>query len=378
MCPSDILLTQNLSTGAYNGKYHPYTGGIVDEAHILQGHLNRLGFNSGVEDGKLGPKSDAAIKRMQASFGLQKIDGKVGPNTREKLNNSCAAESMDWFTFDEQSVNENLPEINIEDTFNIDFIEMMVDFQIEIEALALQQMSKEDLDVYVSDARDTLKKLDKFEDEIKEYLEDEDYDALNALMAEEFGDNTVDIVDAFSEVDSGLEAEDVFETVFDFVDNGYNLLKDYANGRIDIDGYKEGARKAMQPIVDAISESTLEGLTYVLEENDIRAKNAAIKAAASQSRSEMELNNIDTGSYNNGRRSRDCHEESIEKSIDGITDQGIDEDDIECVTPRDGSSYTFATPLLELGDSEDELFCVDSTGFAGTIDHVEEEGVSCL
>lgn len=89
-CPENTLLTQNLSTGGYNGRYHAYTKGTVTEAHLLQGHLNRLGFSAGIEDGKLGKNSDAAIKRMQRSFGLTQIDGKVGPNTRAKINNSCS------------------------------------------------------------------------------------------------------------------------------------------------------------------------------------------------------------------------------------------------------------------------------------------------
>ncbi len=89
LCPTSQQLTQNLRTGAYNGRYHAYTGGTVTQAHILQAHLNRLGFSSGVADGKLGPISDGAIKRMQTYLGLEKIDGIVGPNTRAKINYSC-------------------------------------------------------------------------------------------------------------------------------------------------------------------------------------------------------------------------------------------------------------------------------------------------
>lgn len=87
-CPVELQLTENLRSGAYNGRYHPYTRGIVTQAHILQKHLNRLGFSSGVEDGKLGPISTGAIMRMQTSLGT-KPDGIVGPNTRAVLNNSC-------------------------------------------------------------------------------------------------------------------------------------------------------------------------------------------------------------------------------------------------------------------------------------------------
>lgn len=87
-CPLDLQINQNLRTGAYNGRYHSYTKGTVREAHILQAHLNRLGFASGKVDGKLGPISDAAIKRMQ-NFLKVKPDGIVGPITRRVLNNSC-------------------------------------------------------------------------------------------------------------------------------------------------------------------------------------------------------------------------------------------------------------------------------------------------
>lgn len=92
-CPADQLLTQNLRTGARNGRFHPYTGGIVTQANILQAHLNRLGFNSGPVDGILGPISDGAIKRMQTFLGT-KADGFVGPITRGLLNASCGSAGL--------------------------------------------------------------------------------------------------------------------------------------------------------------------------------------------------------------------------------------------------------------------------------------------
>jgi len=87
-CPAELQLTENLRSGAYNGRYHSYTRGVVTQAHILQKHLNRLGFSSGIEDGKLGPISTGAIQRMQLSLNT-KPDGIVGPLTRAVLNNSC-------------------------------------------------------------------------------------------------------------------------------------------------------------------------------------------------------------------------------------------------------------------------------------------------
>lgn len=90
MCSAEQQLTQNLKSGAYNERYHSYTNDTVTEAHILQAQLNRLGFESGAEDGMLGPISDGAIKQMQEFLGT-KIDGYVGPLTRALLNNSCEA-----------------------------------------------------------------------------------------------------------------------------------------------------------------------------------------------------------------------------------------------------------------------------------------------
>lgn len=93
ICSTDQQITQNLKSGARNGRYHSYTGGIVTEAHILQAHLNRLGFESGPEDGILGPISDGAIKRMQAHLGTI-VDGYVGPLTRALLNESCGSDIL--------------------------------------------------------------------------------------------------------------------------------------------------------------------------------------------------------------------------------------------------------------------------------------------
>lgn len=91
-CPVSQQLTQNLHAPSKNGKYSKYTKGIVKEANILQAHLNRLGFSSGPEDGILGRKSDAAIKRMQKYLGT-KQDGLVGPVTRGLINNSCGVKN---------------------------------------------------------------------------------------------------------------------------------------------------------------------------------------------------------------------------------------------------------------------------------------------
>ncbi len=87
-CAANQIITQNLRAPSRNGKYNSYTKGIVKEAKILQAHLNRLGFNSGKEDGIIGPISTGAIKRLQTFLGT-KADGLIGPKTRALLNNSC-------------------------------------------------------------------------------------------------------------------------------------------------------------------------------------------------------------------------------------------------------------------------------------------------
>ena len=89
MCPKEQQLTQKLKTGSINGVYHPYTGSIVTEAHILQEHLNRLGFGPIKVDGHLGKNSTASIKSLQRKLGLRKIDAIVGANTIQAINNSC-------------------------------------------------------------------------------------------------------------------------------------------------------------------------------------------------------------------------------------------------------------------------------------------------
>jgi hypothetical protein len=87
-CSANQTLTQNLRAPSRNGVFNSYTQGIVTEAAILQGHLNRLGFNSGPEDGIIGPLTEGAIKRMQTFLGTIP-DGYVGPITRGLLNESC-------------------------------------------------------------------------------------------------------------------------------------------------------------------------------------------------------------------------------------------------------------------------------------------------
>lgn len=93
-CSADMILTQNMRVGAHNGRINNYSRmtiankEIMREVKILQTHMNRLGFNSGIIDGILGPVTDGAIKRMQKFLGTDQ-DGLVGPITRSLINNSC-------------------------------------------------------------------------------------------------------------------------------------------------------------------------------------------------------------------------------------------------------------------------------------------------
>ena len=88
LCAANMILSQNLTAPSRDGQYGTYTKATVTEAKILQAHMNRLGFESGPEDGIIGPITLGAIKRMQTFLGTIP-DGLVGPITRGLINNSC-------------------------------------------------------------------------------------------------------------------------------------------------------------------------------------------------------------------------------------------------------------------------------------------------
>ena len=117
LCPANQTLTQNLKAPSTNGQYHSYTRSVVTEAKILQAHINRLGFNSGPEDGIIGPLTDGAIKRMQVFLGAIP-DGYVGPNTRQLINNSCG---LIQDTTEDVDIVKNIPivSVNIACSFDI-------------------------------------------------------------------------------------------------------------------------------------------------------------------------------------------------------------------------------------------------------------------
>lgn len=74
------------------------TPGGDKRVHALQQALNRLGFGDGggaklKDDGKLGPKTTAAVKRAQRALGL-KPDGVVTPALLAKLTKTKSAKDL--------------------------------------------------------------------------------------------------------------------------------------------------------------------------------------------------------------------------------------------------------------------------------------------
>jgi hypothetical protein len=97
--------------------------------------LNRLGFSSGKEDGKLGPISTGAIMRMQTSLGT-KPDGVVGPLTRAVLNNSCEG---DYYPVScgplERCVESLIDQVIIENNYLNSFDYKNVPYRVDLNGL---------------------------------------------------------------------------------------------------------------------------------------------------------------------------------------------------------------------------------------------------
>ena len=95
LCPNGMDIASNCTTAPIIGKVlgaekFNFTKFVKnnsrgDEVMELQKLLNTLGHNSGVADGKFGPKTKGAVIRFQLANGL-KGDGIVGPLTRAVLN----------------------------------------------------------------------------------------------------------------------------------------------------------------------------------------------------------------------------------------------------------------------------------------------------
>lgn len=67
-----------------------YQGCRGDDVAELQKKLNSAGFNSGPADGIFGPRTNAAVMALQKACGI-KVDGIVGPQTREALSKPIPA-----------------------------------------------------------------------------------------------------------------------------------------------------------------------------------------------------------------------------------------------------------------------------------------------
>ncbi len=64
----------------------------LDELEGVQNALARLGYDPGKADGKDGPNTQKAVRAFQAAVSI-KIDGIVGPETRQALVTELGAKS---------------------------------------------------------------------------------------------------------------------------------------------------------------------------------------------------------------------------------------------------------------------------------------------
>ena len=66
----------------------------LDELEGVQDALTKLGYEPGKVDGKDGPNTQKAVREFQAAAAI-KIDGIVGPETRQSLATELASKSED-------------------------------------------------------------------------------------------------------------------------------------------------------------------------------------------------------------------------------------------------------------------------------------------
>ena len=66
----------------------------LDELAGVQEALSKLGFDPGKADGKNGPNTQKAVRAFQAHRTI-KIDGIVGPETRQNLVDELASKSKE-------------------------------------------------------------------------------------------------------------------------------------------------------------------------------------------------------------------------------------------------------------------------------------------
>lgn len=73
-----------IETGKYTGGKTASVSSGYNEITQIQTQLKTLGYDPGVVDGKMGPKTKAAVRDFQSEHGLV-VDGIVGPATRAAL-----------------------------------------------------------------------------------------------------------------------------------------------------------------------------------------------------------------------------------------------------------------------------------------------------
>ena len=100
-CSNNLIISQNLKTGARDGKYNGYAKSTVTQVALLQYHINRILASkydnaSGEVDGIFGPLTKLGVQRLQETLNTSVtpspnliIDGIVGPYTKEAINSSC-------------------------------------------------------------------------------------------------------------------------------------------------------------------------------------------------------------------------------------------------------------------------------------------------
>jgi hypothetical protein len=106
LCPSSLIVTDSMRVGDKNGRYSVYNKKIVTQVGILQSHINRILASAykqaaGPVDGIFGPLTKQGVMRLQTALNQilkpnppLKIDGIVGPFTRNAINHSCARTSQ--------------------------------------------------------------------------------------------------------------------------------------------------------------------------------------------------------------------------------------------------------------------------------------------
>ena len=74
----------------------------LEDLEGVQDALTKLGYDPGTVDGKDGPNTQKAVREFQAHVSI-KIDGIVGPETRQALVDELASQSEETPPVEEQS-----------------------------------------------------------------------------------------------------------------------------------------------------------------------------------------------------------------------------------------------------------------------------------